>query len=110
MDQQQFVGLDVSQAETAVCVIDAAGATVWQGKCASDPEAIAGTLRRRAPDVARIALETGPMSAWHSRSRGAWGLPVLSAAPRHARAALALARPYLRRLADRLNDTPRRCL
>jgi hypothetical protein len=33
MDQQQFVGLDVSQAETAVCVIDAAGATVWQGKC-----------------------------------------------------------------------------
>ena len=42
MDQQQFVGLDVSQAETAVCVIDAAGATVWQGKYASDPEAIAG--------------------------------------------------------------------
>ena len=51
MDQQQFVGLDVSQAETAVCVIDAAGATVWQGKCASDPEAIAGTLRRHVSVV-----------------------------------------------------------
>ena len=90
MDQQQFVGLDVSQAETAVCVIDAAGATVWQGKCASDPEAIAGTLRRRAPDVARIALETGPMSAWHWRSLSAMGLPVVCVDARHARAALAM--------------------
>jgi hypothetical protein len=32
---EQFVGLDVSQAETAICVVDAAGAVQWQGKCAS---------------------------------------------------------------------------
>lgn len=62
--EQQFVGLDVSQAETAVCVVDAAGVVLWQGKCGSSPEAIAATLKRRAPQAARVALETGPMSAW----------------------------------------------
>ena len=45
--EQQFVGLDVSQAETAVCVVDAAGAVLWQGRCASTPEAIAAMLKRR---------------------------------------------------------------
>src|ERR1700737_4669114 len=32
--EQQFVGLDVSQAETTVRVVDAAGVALWQGKCA----------------------------------------------------------------------------
>ena len=70
------MGLDVSQAETAVCVVDAAGAVLWQGKCASTPEAIAATVRRRAPQAARIALETGPLSAWHWRALDTLGLPV----------------------------------
>ena len=90
MEQQQFVGLDVSQAETAVCVVDATGAIVWQGKCASTPEAIADTLRRRAPYAARIGLETGPMSAWHWRTLNAMGLPVVCIDARHAKAALAM--------------------
>jgi transposase len=87
--EQQFVGLDVSQAETAVCVIDASGVAVWQGKCASTPEAIGATLTRRAPRVARIALETGPMSAWHWRTLSAMSLPVVCIDARHARASLA---------------------
>ena len=68
MEQEQFVGFDVSQAETSVCVVDGAGKVVWQGKCASTPEAMAAAVRCRAPYAARIALETGPMSAWHYRS------------------------------------------
>jgi len=68
MEQEQFVGFDVSQAETPVCVVDGSGKVVWQGKCVSTPEAMAATVRRRAPHVTRIALETGPMSAWHYRS------------------------------------------
>jgi hypothetical protein len=63
--EQQFVGLDVSHAESTVGVADAAGVALWQSKCASTPEAIGTTLKRRAPYVARITLETGPMSAWH---------------------------------------------
>jgi hypothetical protein len=47
--EKQFVGLDVSQSETSVCVVDAAGVVTWQGRCASTPEAIATTLRKQAP-------------------------------------------------------------
>ncbi len=90
MEQEQFVGFDVSQAETSVCVVDGSGKVVWQGKCASTPEAMAATVRHRAPHVTRIALETGPMSAWHYRSLTALGLPVVCIDARHAKAALAM--------------------
>jgi hypothetical protein len=30
--EPQFVGLDVSQVETTVCVVDAAGVALWPGK------------------------------------------------------------------------------
>ncbi|MDQ2763827.1 MAG: transposase, partial [Pseudomonadota bacterium] len=91
MEQEQhFVGLDVSQAETSVCVVDGAGTIVWQGKCASPPEAMAAIIQRRAVHVVRIALETGPMSAWHYRNLAASGLPVVCIDARHAKAALAM--------------------
>lgn len=90
MQKQQFVGFDVSQAETSVCVVDESGRLMWQGKCASTPEAMAAIVQRRAPDVARIALETGPMSAWHYRRLTALGLPVICIDARHAKAALAM--------------------
>ncbi len=90
MEQEQFVGFDVSQEETSVCVVNGAGKVVWQGKCASTPEAMAATVRRRAPHATRIALETGPMSAWHYRRLAALGLPVVCIDARHAKAALAM--------------------
>jgi hypothetical protein len=49
MEQEQFVGFDVSQAETSVCVVDGAGKVVWQGECASTPEAMAAIVKRRMP-------------------------------------------------------------
>jgi predicted NBD/HSP70 family sugar kinase len=51
-----YVGLDVSLEQTAVCVIDGNGKTLWQGKCASNPEALAATICARAPAVVRIGL------------------------------------------------------
>ena len=90
MEQEQFIGLDVSQAETSVCVVDGAGKVIWQGKCPSTPEAMAATVQRRAPHAARIALETGPMSAWHWRSLTALGLSVVCIDARHAKAVLAM--------------------
>jgi transposase len=41
---KQYVGLDVSQDQTSICVVDESGRVLWQGKCASTPEAIAATL------------------------------------------------------------------
>lgn len=59
-DVEQYVGLDVSLELTSVCVVDSVGKTLWQGKCAST-EAIAATIRARAPGVARVGLESGPL-------------------------------------------------
>ena len=40
---EQYVGLDVSQAQTSICVVDGAGKVLWQkvlwqGKCPMTPE------------------------------------------------------------------------
>ncbi len=47
-----YVGLNVSQKTTAICVVDAAGQKLWRGVCGSDPEQIAQRVpartRRRA--------------------------------------------------------------
>jgi transposase len=83
-----YVGLDVSQEQTAVCVVDDAGEIVWQGRCASTPQAIAATVRAKAPPAKRIGLEAGPLSSWHWHTLRALGLPVICLDARHARAAL----------------------
>ena len=33
----RFVGLDVSQKVTAICVVDETGRRLWRGQCATDP-------------------------------------------------------------------------
>jgi transposase len=86
MEQEQFVGFDVSQAETSVCVVDGAGKVVWQGECASRPR----RWPRSSSAVCRQGRSlTGPMSAWHYRSLTALGLPTVCVDTRHAKAALA---------------------
>ena len=62
---EQYVGLDVSQKETAICVIDGAGAKLWEGVSRSTPDAIAGVLKKRAPMATRVGMETGPLAVWH---------------------------------------------
>ena len=85
---EQFVGLDVSQEMTHLCVIGGDGKIVWQGKCLSTPESIAETIRSRAPDVVRIGLESGPLSTWHWHALKAMGLPVVCLDSRHAQATM----------------------
>jgi len=85
---EHFVGLDVSQEMTHLCVIDGQGKTVWQGRCLSTPEAIAGTIKSKAPDVVRIGLESGPLSTWHWHGLKAMGLPVVCLDARHAQATM----------------------
>lgn len=85
---KQYVGLDVSMKETAVCVVDESGARLWRGTCASTPEAIASVLRQHAPLAERIGLETGMLCTWHYHALRALGLPVVCIDARHAKAAL----------------------
>ena len=82
-----FVGLDVSQKTTAICVVDASGRRIWRGVCASAPEVIEQALRRHAGDEARIGIETGPMTPWLVHELRGRGLEVVCLDARHARCA-----------------------
>jgi transposase len=60
----RFVGLDVSQKMTAICVVDNAGRRLWRGQCPTVPEQMSILVRRHAGDDARIGIETGAMTPW----------------------------------------------
>ena len=86
----QYVGLDVSLEQTSICVVDDNGKPLWQGKCASTPEMLIAAIHRHAPQVARVGLESGPLSLWHWHALKQAGLPVVCLDARHAKAALSL--------------------
>lgn len=85
-----YVGLDVSQKLTAICVIDEHGTRVWEGACSSEPADMARTLSEHAPGAALIGLETGPLAVWHWHSLRELGFPVICIHARHAHAAIAM--------------------
>src|SRR5829696_2189818 len=84
-----YVGLDVADKQTAICVIDYAGEKRWEGKVRTAPELIAAT-RERAPDAVRIGLKTGPLCVWLWHALNEAGLPIVSLHARQTSAALAL--------------------
>ena len=86
----QYVGLDVSQKETAVCVVDQNGRVVFEGKALSDPGALARLISKRAPFAERIGFETGAMASWLWHELKRVGLPVVCIDARHAHAALSV--------------------
>jgi transposase len=87
---EQYVGLDVSQKETVICVIDGNGKRLWEGVCSSTPEAMTAALRRKAPQAVKIGMETGPLAVWHWHGLRDAGLPVVCLHARHAKAALSV--------------------
>jgi hypothetical protein len=48
----RYVGLDVSQKLTAICVVDDSGRRLWRGQCPSDPEQIERAVRRHGGEDA----------------------------------------------------------
>jgi transposase len=90
MDQQHYVGLDVSLETTSICVVDQNGATVWRGKCSTEPQPICETVRKHAPGLVRVGLETGQLSNWLTLELRKQGLPIVCLDARHAKAALSL--------------------
>lgn len=85
-----YVGLDVSLEETSICIVAEDGKVLAERKLPSRPEALAAFIRARAPSVARIGLETGPLSVWLHGELRARGLPVICIDARHAKAALSM--------------------
>jgi transposase len=87
---KQYVGLDVSQKETAVCVVDQDGKVLFEGKAPSDPGALARVIRKRAPAAERIGFETGAMASWLWHELKRINLPVVCIDARHAHAVLSV--------------------
>jgi transposase len=85
-----YVGLDVSQKETEICVVDEEGRRIWRGRCPSQPESITQALQRHSPEPARVGMETGPLAIWLWHGLQALGVPVDCLHARHVAAALSL--------------------
>ena len=84
----RFVGLDVSQKLTAICVVDENGRRLWRRQCATDPSQIAREVAGHAGEEAHVGLETGPMTPWLVHELRGRGLDVTCLDARHASAAL----------------------
>ena len=87
---KQYVGLDVSQKETSVCVVNDVGLKLYEGKAKSEPGALTELLRKRAPNAERIGFETGAMASWPWHELRRVDLPVVCVDARHAHAALSV--------------------
>jgi len=85
-----FVGLDVSQRETEICVVDQSGQRVWRGRCGTDPEYIRKALATHAGSLVRVGMETGPLAIWLWHALRNLGVPIDCIHARHIAAALSL--------------------
>ena len=78
-----YAGIDVSLECSSVCVVDASGKIVREGKVASEPEALIDWFAGLGLDVTRIGLEAGPLSQWLYARMKQVGLAVELLETRH---------------------------
>lgn len=83
-----FIGLDVSLAKTAVCVVNEHGKIVKETEVASEPEALSAFADTLPGTVAIIGLEAGPLSQWLHRGLTESGLDVVLMETRQVKGAL----------------------
>src|SRR6195256_894728 len=86
---EYFAGLDVSMAETQVCVMGRNGAVIHKAKVPSRPADIAAGLAQ-LPTCRRIVFETGRMAPMLYHGLRQLGLPVICVESRQAYQALKL--------------------
>ena len=83
-----FAALDVSQEQTAVCVVDAGGTILAEGKVPTCPDAIAAWLAQWPGAIEKVGMETGPLAVWLWNALRAKGLPIVCLDARHAHGVL----------------------
>lgn len=83
-----FIGLDVSLASTAICVLNAHGKVVKEIKVETEPEALAAFLRSLSANVIVIGLEAGPMSQWLHKHLMEGGFEIVLMETRQVKGAL----------------------
>ena len=83
-----FIGLDVSLASTAVCVLNAHGKVMKETTVASEPEALAGCLGDLCGSVIAVGLEAGPLSQWLHKHLTEAGFEIVLMETRQVKGAL----------------------
>lgn len=84
---EHYAGIDVSVESASVCVMDAMGRIVREGKVASEPASLIGWFRALGFELTRIGLEAGPLSQWlYAGMRGLrWSFWRLGMCAMHSR-------------------------
>ena len=82
---EHYAGIDVSLECSSVCVVDASGKIVREGKVASEPEALIAWFGSLGFGLVRIGLEAGPLSQWLYAAMQQAGLAVKLLETRHVR-------------------------
>ena len=59
-----YIGLDVSLATTAICVLGEKGKIVTEEQVASEPDSLVAFMNELPHEIAAIGLEAGPLSHW----------------------------------------------
>ncbi|MEO0619217.1 MAG: IS110 family transposase [Pseudomonadota bacterium] len=85
---QYYIGLDVSLAETSVCVVDRDGTIVREAKVHSDPDDLAAYIRDLDLPFHRIGMETGQLSNWLYHGMRDADLPIICVESHHMSTAL----------------------
>jgi len=83
-----FVGLDVSEKTTVICVLDTREARTWRGQCDTVPDEIAQSVHHHAGEDLRIGIETGAMTHCLVHELRGQGLDIVYLDAQYARAAL----------------------
>jgi transposase len=83
-----YVGRDVSQKTTAICVVDEQGQRRWRGACTTDPGAISARVLKHAGVDAKVGVETGSMTPWLVHGLRDAGLDVRCLDARQVKVAL----------------------
>ena len=85
---EHYAGIDVSLEYSSVCVVDASGRIVREGKVASEPEALVAWFASLGFALTRVGLEAGPLSQWLYAAMRQAGLAVELLETRHVHKAL----------------------
>ncbi len=83
-----FIGLDVSLASTAICVLGEKGKIVTEAQVASAPDALVSFIHELPHGIEAIGLEAGPLSQWLHKGLTDAGFEAVLMETRQVKAAL----------------------
>lgn len=83
-----FAALDVSQEETAICMVCQDGTILAEAKVPTCPDRIAAWLMARGDGLQRVGMETGPLAVWLWNALTARQVPIICIDARHANGVL----------------------